>query len=201
MKLDYKSSYKILKLTPSSNWPQAKSSYRRLVQIWHPDRHSESSPNYASAHQNFLDITKAFEELQDFYRTNGKLPYEPETLDQTEFDSLDSDTITLSRRASAKARKKHASHKGAAGKLSFIIGLAIAVFLVFNSDRRDMAPFDAEDLDSPATTGSQQIKSTIPDKVHWNKQLDYDINNGHYLGTSSTSVGDTLGRRMSETRR
>ena len=79
MNQDYLESYKTLGLTHANSWDDIKLAYRRQVQIWHPDRHQDGSEEeYRESSEKFLAITTAYENLERYYKDNGKLPPIPE---------------------------------------------------------------------------------------------------------------------------
>ncbi len=79
-------------------------------------------------------------------------------------------------------------------KVPFIIGLLVVAFLLINSSNKQTH------VNKPVTA-INKAPDNSHSNVRWSKSLDHDINRGRYLGTSSTSVGDILNRRLQETRR
>ncbi len=71
--LSYQQCYEILALENQADWVQAESSYRKLVQQWHPDRYQ--GDDTADATRRYIDITKAFKKLRDFHKENNTLPF------------------------------------------------------------------------------------------------------------------------------
>lgn len=76
MAIQFQQNYQLLELDPTSNWEMANKNYRRLVHIWHPDRFAQRPRERIHAQQQFIELTKAFNNLRAFYRENHRLPYE-----------------------------------------------------------------------------------------------------------------------------
>jgi len=74
--IHFQDDYQLLELDSSASWEQANENYRRLVQVWHPDRYSERPTELVHAQNQFIDLTKAFNNLRGFYRENSRLPFE-----------------------------------------------------------------------------------------------------------------------------
>ncbi len=65
-------SFKALEVSTELSWEELQDHYRRLVQHWHPDRHSGKS--HAAAQTRFIEINAAFKLLRAHYRLHGSLP-------------------------------------------------------------------------------------------------------------------------------
>ncbi|PIE37583.1 MAG: hypothetical protein CSA54_01125 [Gammaproteobacteria bacterium] len=76
MSHDYKLDYEALDLDDHDPWAVAQLRYRRLVQEWHPDRYTNRPREKVHAQNQFIRITRAFDNLRAFYRQNGRMPYE-----------------------------------------------------------------------------------------------------------------------------
>lgn len=63
-------------VTDQSSWNEVLAQYRHLVQRWHPDRHPEETR--AAAQTQFIEITRAFQELRQQYQRDGRLVPAPE---------------------------------------------------------------------------------------------------------------------------
>ena len=68
--------YKTLELDNQASWNVARGSYRRLVHQWHPDRFANRPREKVNAQQKFISVTKSYNELRQFFRENGRLPFE-----------------------------------------------------------------------------------------------------------------------------
>ncbi len=77
MQHDFKSDYEQLELDDRAGWDQAKANYRRLVHLWHPDRYAQRPRERTHAQQQFILLTKSYDNLKSFERENGRLPFEP----------------------------------------------------------------------------------------------------------------------------
>ena len=76
MAIEYKLEYDLLELDPVDGWAQAKINYRRLVNGCHPDRYARRPREREHAQQQFIELTKAFNNLRSFYRENQRMPFE-----------------------------------------------------------------------------------------------------------------------------
>jgi len=64
----------MLEIDRDSTWKDARASYRRLVNRWHPDRYSSRPREKQHAQQRFIEVTKAYDSLRTFYREHDRLP-------------------------------------------------------------------------------------------------------------------------------
>lgn len=76
MAIQFQHDYQLLELDPLDDWNQASKNYRRLVHIWHPDRYAQRPRERVHAQNQFIELTKAFNNLRSFYRENHRLPFE-----------------------------------------------------------------------------------------------------------------------------
>ena len=76
MAIQYQKNYQLLELAKGADWATANKHYRRLVHQWHPDRFVQRPREQVHAQQQFIEITKAFNNLRTFYRENNRLPFE-----------------------------------------------------------------------------------------------------------------------------
>lgn len=199
MNIDHQNAYRLLNLPRTADWQQAKTQYRRLVQACHPDKFDSSSVESALAHERFLEINKAFELLQKFYRENRKLPLEPGTLSDTDFTELQQKQKRHRGITNAsRKRNRHKSSKGTAGKLSFALGLAMIIFLLFNSSRESSGPMNIE---GDILVNDVSPNNTSARTSSWNTQLGGDLSRGQVLGASPKHAGNGLNGRLFERQR
>lgn len=74
---DFRQDYEALELDHGADWATARTAYRRQVNLWHPDRYTQQPRERVHAQQRFIQLTRAFDSLRNFYRTNRRLPFEP----------------------------------------------------------------------------------------------------------------------------
>jgi hypothetical protein len=74
----YRKYYEALGLAPGCSWEDLRTTYRRLVKTWHPDRFAEGDRTRAVAQERIKTITSAFQKLSDYHRRHGCLPQEPD---------------------------------------------------------------------------------------------------------------------------
>lgn len=68
--------YRLLELNDRDDWETARVHYRRLVNLWHPDRFAQRPREKAHAQQQFINLTKSYNALRNFYRKNHRLPFQ-----------------------------------------------------------------------------------------------------------------------------
>ncbi|MEE9334084.1 MAG: DnaJ domain-containing protein [Granulosicoccaceae bacterium] len=73
---DFLHDYESLQLAKDASWNEAQTSYRKLVHRWHPDRYAQRPRELAHAQKQFIELTKCFNNLRNFYRKNDRLPFE-----------------------------------------------------------------------------------------------------------------------------
>jgi len=54
----------------------ARAKYRKLVHIWHPDKHADRPRERDHAQKQFIALTTAFNNLKDFHKLHNRLPFE-----------------------------------------------------------------------------------------------------------------------------
>ena len=77
MSHDFRQDYEVLALDDGADWATARATYRRQVNVWHPDRYVERPRERVHAQQRFIQLTRSFDSLRHFYRANRRLPFEP----------------------------------------------------------------------------------------------------------------------------
>jgi len=68
--------YQQLEIDDRASWDTAQANYRRLIHVWHPDKFSRRPREQIHAQQRFIDLTKSYQALRDFYRSNHRLPFQ-----------------------------------------------------------------------------------------------------------------------------
>ncbi len=76
MAIQFQRDYELLELEKECDWTLARTSYRRLVNVWHPDRFANRPRERAHAQQQFIELTKSFNNLREFYKQNNRMPFE-----------------------------------------------------------------------------------------------------------------------------
>jgi len=72
----FKADYALLELSFTADWKLARNQYRKLVHIWHPDKYADRPRERDHAQKQFIELTKSFNQLKDFHKLHGRLPYE-----------------------------------------------------------------------------------------------------------------------------
>ncbi len=76
MAIDFQQDYQSLQLEKDANWSEAQANYRSLVNRWHPDRYARRPRELPHAQKEFIQLTKSFNNLRNFYRQNKRMPFE-----------------------------------------------------------------------------------------------------------------------------
>jgi hypothetical protein len=71
--------YRILGIQPGDSWKQTRQAYKKLVNIWHPDRFQQDNRQKKLAEEKTKEITQAYKELAEYYKEFGDLPLVTET--------------------------------------------------------------------------------------------------------------------------
>ncbi len=56
-----------LGLKPGASLEECKSSYRRMIKMWHPDKYSENAPHRLNAELISRELNFAFEQITEYY--------------------------------------------------------------------------------------------------------------------------------------
>ncbi|MDB3935222.1 J domain-containing protein [Granulosicoccus sp.] len=75
-KTEFARHYEHLELDDKADWDTVREKYRSLVNLWHPDRYAQRPGEQIHAQQQFIDVTKSYKALQNFYRTNERMPFQ-----------------------------------------------------------------------------------------------------------------------------
>ena len=110
--------YSVLEVKPGCQWEQIRESYRRLVQVWHPDRYEQASDELLQAEHKIKEINEAFTALSNYYKLHGKLPFSPEI------------NVTVPRHEDFG--KDQVKSKTFLRKIAISIGLAGTGYLIWN---------------------------------------------------------------------
>lgn len=70
----YRDCYKILDADQNCSWKELRKSYKKLIHKWHPDRYDETSGRKALADEKIKSINIAYNQIQQYYRSNSALP-------------------------------------------------------------------------------------------------------------------------------
>lgn len=72
--MNFQRCYELLGMQPGCTWDELQSSYRRLVQKWHPDRYEQHPEQQQIAALRMQEFNEAFSILSEFRRQYGYLP-------------------------------------------------------------------------------------------------------------------------------
>ncbi len=74
MNRDYLVWYRAREVEPGGSWTQLRSSYRRLVRTWHPDRYCQEPEKKVLAEEKIKEINQAYHILSGYRERHGSLP-------------------------------------------------------------------------------------------------------------------------------
>ncbi len=107
--------YRELELEIDADWNTVQASYRRLVNLWHPDRFAQQPDERDHAQARFIRLTRAFRRLRQYYRANHRLPLQPIAAP----DDLAEDRIARDRDAQIHAESVSPAESEVAGASIF----------------------------------------------------------------------------------
>lgn len=98
--------YQTLELSRDAGWIEARQSYRRLVNRWHPDRFASRPREKHLAQSRFIEVTKAYNNLRAFHREHNRLPLQgPKQSTNPQQSSTSSNPRTKGRKTTASRLK------------------------------------------------------------------------------------------------
>jgi hypothetical protein len=71
---DYLKNYRILGIQPGASWKQLRQAYKKMVNVWHPDRFQQDARQKKLAEEKTKEITQSYQELAGYYKKFGALP-------------------------------------------------------------------------------------------------------------------------------
>jgi curved DNA-binding protein CbpA len=63
--------FEILEISSDATYEETKASYRLLVQVWHPDKHSHNDKVHAKATSKLKDMNAAWSHLEAYFKKSG----------------------------------------------------------------------------------------------------------------------------------
>ncbi|MDO6459849.1 J domain-containing protein [Granulosicoccaceae sp. 1_MG-2023] len=151
MTTEYNECYDRLELPRNADFRQARLQYKKLTQRWHPDRHQ--GEDSAVAHEQFRAVRAAFESLKAFHSKNQRLPFEPEQLDDSAFESA---RVEVARREHtvARQRRRRKTKRAPVSRLSYVLGFLIIAFLIYSSTTKKSDYVGGDIFDPPSGGGA-----------------------------------------------
>ena len=207
-KYTYAECFALLHSRPDCSWEQLRKKYKSLVQKWHPDRTNQASGNMNQATSKVVEINIAYQQLEQYYKKEGRLPDSGYTRNQSHIhssvykESVRTNNTTSNYSAGAKAHSSLNSEvkpaasinlKNRAKSLLFLAGFSYIGFILFSpnsshiqSDEKTStiyhAPLVAEHLQNDSEAKFSLTHSAIPDKKD---------NKIHYF-TYGSKIGDVV---------
>jgi hypothetical protein len=63
--------FNLIDISPSATFDEAKTAYRQLVQVWHPDKHAHNEKLQAKATGKIKEINAAWLEVEAYFKSGG----------------------------------------------------------------------------------------------------------------------------------
>lgn len=82
--MNHQECYRLLGLSPTSDWADAHQAWRRAVQKWHPDRFTAEPERRHRAEARMQRLNAAHATLEAYYQKHGCLPLQASTATPTE---------------------------------------------------------------------------------------------------------------------
>lgn len=76
---DFEKNYRLLGIQPGADWKQVRRAYKKLVNLWHPDRFHHDPRQRKIAEEKTKEITRSYQELAEYFKKFGAPPAVPET--------------------------------------------------------------------------------------------------------------------------
>lgn len=155
METDFKKHYDILDIHGPVDWATLQSTYRKLVNQWHPDRpHNANSDT--NAELRFIELTKSYNALRDYYRKNRKLPdvrrsyqySDPEIAEPVSLDERGAhwNPVSHKYREDEEAKRGALRNYGLAGAAILLLILSLGVLFILDVTARSKAAERARDV-------------------------------------------------------
>lgn len=71
---NYAKNYRILGIPPGASWKQLRQAYKKLINVWHPDRFQQDIRQRKLAEDKTKEITQSYKELAEYHKKFGVLP-------------------------------------------------------------------------------------------------------------------------------
>jgi curved DNA-binding protein CbpA len=63
--------YEILEISPNATYEEAKTAYRLMCQVWHPDKYSHSEQLQAKATSKIKEINEAWSQIEEHFKSGA----------------------------------------------------------------------------------------------------------------------------------
>lgn len=164
MTANYRKNYRALGIAPGTNWKQLRQAYKKLINIWHPDRYGQDPHQKRLAEEKTKEINQSYKELSEYYKKNGALPLAAES-DIGARNLHDDPNPDVPPEPTAGVRKTPAAATDAAsaeprrkskGRARIIASMALlgSIYFIWQSASRDPDGNLPERNDGPAANGA-----------------------------------------------
>lgn len=155
----YFRNYQLLGLTPGDSWQTLRDCYKSAVRKWHPDRFTDNEQERGVAEEKTKEINRAYQELQEYFQLNGRLPLNPIvppvdeiTTTDSSYNKQDLNPPAFEQRTWEPSATHEPNPAGVGRRLKLAIILLIAILLLYY-----LFVLDADEL-----PGANQHLETVP---------------------------------------
>ena len=189
-KYTYAECFALLHSRPGCSWEELRKKYKSLIQKWHPDRTNQASDNVNQATSKIVEINIAYQQLEQYYKKEGRLPDGGYTKNQSHIhssmykESVRTNNTTSNYGVGAKAHSSPYSEvkpaasinlKNRTKSLLFLVGVFYIGFILFSPNSSHIqsyeknstthhTPLVAEHLQNDSEAKFSLTRSTVPDK-------------------------------------
>ncbi len=169
---NYVKNYRILGIPPGASWKQLRHAYKKLINVWHPDRFQQDVRQRKLAEDKTKEITQSYKELAEYHKKFGILPLPAEeekpviaesrtdpsgTVNNPAVGVINMDSAAVV--ATARILKHRMSRRSARIiAATALIGAVYIIWQVVPSERQD-TPRSKADYGGQATYGRQNDDS------------------------------------------
>jgi len=125
----YEEHYKTLNLPSNCSWDELRKSYKRQIQLCHPDRLADDSSDKEEAQERIKSLNLAYQDLSKYYKTHDSLPCFDVFEAHEEREAFTFDPIEFSIPESTKPQKNNRKII-----FSLILIMATAAYLLLDKD-------------------------------------------------------------------
>ena len=189
-KYTYAECFALLHSRPDCSWKELRKKYKSLIQKLHPDRTNQASNNVNQATLKVVEINIAYQQLEQYYKKEGRLPDGGYTKNQSHIHSsmykksVRTNNTTSNYGAGAKVHSSLYSEvkpaasinpKNRTKSLLFLAGVFYIGFILFTPSSSKIQPYEknstthatslvAEHLQNDSEAKFSHTRSTAPEE-------------------------------------
>lgn len=138
--------FEILEISPDATYEEAKTAYRLMCQVWHPDKYNHSEQLHAKATTKIKEINAAWSQIEEYFKNAASRENEPKNTEPRASDVGDqaksAEQERLRKDASRRVEREKASKSkidkqlndfnptSIGNKLSLAVIFAIGIWIV-----------------------------------------------------------------------